>query len=204
LQGSWNAEIQRPANAPDPHLFADARFREGFARLAPLGLSFDAWLYHPQIDELTALARAFPTTPIVLNHLGGPIGTGSYARQRDAVFAQWVASIRELATCPNVTVKVGGLGMPFTGFAFHEQPDPPTSEQLAAAYRPWFDVCIDAFGSERCMFESNFPVDKESHSYAVYWNACKRLTQGASDTERANLFRRTAARVYRLELPEGV
>ena len=201
---AWNAEIQRPANAPDPHLFADPRFREGFARLAPLGLSFDAWLYHPQIDELTALARAFPATPIVLNHLGGPIGIGSYVAQHDAVFARWVASIRELATCPNVTVKVGGLGMPFTGFAFHEQPDPPTSAQLAAAYRPYFDVCIDAFGTDRCMFESNFPVDKESYAYAVYWNACKRLAQGASDTERANLFRRTAARFYRLALPDGL
>jgi predicted TIM-barrel fold metal-dependent hydrolase len=94
--------------------------------------------------------------------------------------------------------------MPFTGFAFHEQPDPPTSEQLAAAYRPYFDVCIDAFGAERCMFESNFPVDKESYSYAVYWNACKRLAQGASDTEGANLFRRTAARIYRLALPGGL
>ncbi len=94
--------------------------------------------------------------------------------------------------------------MPFTGFGFHEQPDPPTSEQLAAAYRPYFDVCIDAFGARRGMFESNFPVDKESYSYAVYWNACKRLTRGAGEAERADLFRRTAARCYRLTLPEGL
>jgi predicted TIM-barrel fold metal-dependent hydrolase len=189
-----------PANAPPHGLLADAAFRAGFARLAPHGLSFDAWLHHPQIDELTALARAFPATPIVLDHVGGPLGIGPYAGRRDAEFARWTTSIRALATCPNVYVKLGGLGMPFTNLGLHDQPEPPSSERLAEVSRPYFTTCIEAFGAERCMFESNFPVDKESFSYAVYWNACKRLTQGASTGERAALFSGSAARFYHLEL----
>ncbi len=190
-----------PANAPMPGLFADADFRAGFARLAPHGLSFDAWLHHPQIDELTALARAFPDTAIVLDHVGGPLGSGAYAGRRDAEFARWATSIRALATCTNVRVKLGGLGMPFTNLGLHDGPEPPSSEQLAMASRPYFETCLAAFGPDRCMFESNFPVDKESFSYAVYWNACKRLTQGASASERSALFSGSAARFYRLELP---
>ncbi len=190
-----------PATAPRPGLLADADFRAGFARLAPHGLSFDAWLHHPQIDELTALARVFPDTAIVLDHVGGPLGTGPYAGRREAEFARWTTSIRALATCPNVRVKLGGMGMPFTNLGLHDGPEPPSSEQLAAASRPFFETCIAAFGPDRCMFESNFPVDKESFSYAVYWNACKRLTQGAGADERAALFSRSAARFYRLELP---
>jgi predicted TIM-barrel fold metal-dependent hydrolase len=179
---------------------ADPDFRAGFARLAPLGLSFDAWLFHPQIPELIALARAFPETAIVLDHVGTPLAVGAYAGHQDAVFAAWSASIRELATCPNVCVKVGGLGMTLTGFGFHDEAEPPSSERLAARWRPYVETCIEAFGAERCMFESNFPVDKAAFSYAVYWNACKRLTQGASATEKAALFSGSAARFYRLDL----
>jgi L-fuconolactonase len=198
---AWDASVPRPTNAPRPGLLAEPDFRAGFAQLAPLGLSFDAWLYHPQIPELTALARAFPDTPIVLNHVGGPLGIGAYAGRRDEMVAAWTASIRDLATCPNVSVKLGGLGMPLTGLGFHEQAEPPSSERLAEASRPYFETCIAAFGTDRCMFESNFPVDKESFSYAVYWNACKRLTQGASATEKAALFSGSAARFYRIALP---
>ncbi len=201
---AWEASVPRPTNAPEPGLLADASFRAGFAQLAPLGLSFDAWLYHPQIPELTALAHAFPDTAIVLNHVGGPLGIGAYAGQHDAIFADWTTSIRALATCPNVHVKLGGLGMPLTGLAFHEKPEPPSSEQLATASRPYMETCIEEFGAARCMFESNFPVDKESFSYAVYWNACKRLTHGVSAAEKAELFSNSAARFYRLELREGV
>jgi L-fuconolactonase len=201
---AWESSVPRPSNAPRPGLLADPAFRAGFAELAPLGLSFDAWMYHPQIPELTDLARAFPDTAIVLNHVGGPLGIGAYAGRRDAMLADWGASIRELATCPNVCVKLGGLGMPLTGLGFHERPEPPSSEELADASRPYFEACIDAFGPGRCMFESNFPVDKESFSYAVYWNACKRLTRGAGAAEKADLFRGTAARFYRIALPAEV
>ncbi|MBM4418120.1 MAG: amidohydrolase [Chloroflexi bacterium] len=202
---AWDSDpaLVNPANAAPPGLLASRAFRDGFAQLAPLGLSFDAGVMHPQIPEMTDLARAFPTTAIVLNHVGTPIGIGRYAGRRDAVFAEWAAAMRDLATCPNVTVKVGGLGMRINGFPFHEGAAPPDSAALAAAWRPYVDLCIEQFGTARCMFESNFPVDKGSYTYAAYWNACKLLTRGASAEDRARLFHRTAAQVYRLEIGLG-
>jgi L-fuconolactonase len=200
---TWDADasIMNPSYRPPPGLLADRGFREGFALLAPLGLSFDAWLYHPQIDELTALAQKFPATPIVLDHVGGPLGIGRYAAQREEVFARWAASIRALARCENVSVKFGGLGMRIGGFDFDRHPRPVSSEALANAWRPYFETCIESFGTGRCMFESNFPVDKGSYGYAAYWNACKILTRAAGTAEKADLFSRTAARFYRLDLP---
>lgn len=185
-----------------PGLLMDRALREGFAELAPLGLSFDAWLYHTQLDELADLARAFPQTTIVLDHVGGAIGLGPYAGRRDEVFQVWEAAIKRLAELPNVHVKLGGLGMRVFGFGFHERPQPPTSEQLAAAWKPYIETCITAFGAGRCMLESNFPVDKAAYSYPVMWNAFKRLTKGASADEKRALYSGTAARVYRLS-PAG-
>jgi len=197
---AWDGDptTLNPSNPAPPGLLADKTFREGFARLAPLDLSFDAWLYHPQIAELMDLARAFPETRIVLNHVGGPLGIGPYAGKRDAVFAAWRAAIRDLADCPNVFVKVGGLGMRINGFGFERAPEPPSSEALAVAWRPYVESCVESFGASRCMFESNFPVDKGSYPYAAYWNACKRLSNGASADEKADLFHRTAARFYQI------
>jgi predicted TIM-barrel fold metal-dependent hydrolase len=197
---AWDVDstVMNPAYAPPPRLMADRTFREGFARLAPLDLSFDAWLYHPQLDELTDLARAFPETRIVLNHVGGPLAIGAYADKREDVFLKWAASIRDLASCPNVCVKLGGIGMRINGYNFHLQPDPPSSQMLADAWKPYIGTCIEAFGAARCMFESNFPVDKGSYGYREYWNACKILARGASETERGDLFGGTATRFYRL------
>jgi predicted TIM-barrel fold metal-dependent hydrolase len=192
-QTQWGATAIRPEG-----LLLDSRVREGFAQLGALGLSFDAWVYHTQLGDVLELARAYPATPIVLNHVGGPIGLGRYKGKRDAVFAEWSASIAKLASCPNVNVKLGGLGMRLLGFDLHEGPLPPSSEQLAAAWRPYVETCIAAFGADRAMFESNFPVDKGSYGYGVFWNACKRLAHGASADEKASLFHRTASRVYRL------
>jgi len=199
---AWDADqtLMNPAYAPPPGLLADSTFREGFACLAPLNLSFDAWLYHPQIDELAALASAFPGTPICLNHVGGPLAIGGYAGRREAVFAAWSKSIRALAQCPNVVVKLGGMAMRINGFDFHEKAEPPTSATLAAAWRPYVETCIEAFGAARCMFESNFPVDKGSYAYAPFWNACKILSRGAGPGEKTDLFSGTAARFYRLDL----
>jgi predicted TIM-barrel fold metal-dependent hydrolase len=200
---TWDADpiVLTPANRAPQGLLGDRAFREGFACLAPLGLSFEGWLYQPQIDELTALAQAFPGTQIVLNHVGGPLGIGRYAGRRDELFARWSASIRALAACPNVTVKLGGLGMRYIGLGFEREPEPPSSDALVAAWRPYIETCIEAFGTARCMFESNFPVDKGSYSYPVFWNACKKLVRGASAEDKTNLFSRTAARFYRLDLP---
>ncbi len=192
--------LMNPAYAPPPRLMCDETFRKGFACLAPLNLSFDAWLYHPQIGDLTALAQAFPGTMICLNHLGGPLAIGAYEGRRQEIFAEWSKSIRALAACPNVVVKLGGMAMRINGFDFHTKADPPSSEALAAAWKPYVDTCIDAFGASRCMFESNFPVDKGSYGYQAFWNACKLLAKGASAAEKTDLFSATAARFYRLAL----
>jgi L-fuconolactonase len=192
-QAAWGSAIIRPEG-----LLMDPKLREGFARLAPLGLSFDAWMYHTQLGELVGLARAFPETPIVLDHVGGAIGLGRYAGRRDEVFAEWGARIRELAACPNVHIKLGGLGMRMFGFTLHTRELPPSSEELAAAWRPYIETCIAAFGPNRAMFESNFPVDKGSCSYAALWNAFKRITAGCSAAEKQALFAGTATKFYRL------
>jgi predicted TIM-barrel fold metal-dependent hydrolase len=181
-------------------LLLDPTFRKGFACLAPLGLSFDAWLFHPQIGELTDLARAFPDTRIVLDHCGGPAGIGVYANRRDEIFVTWKDSILQIAKCPNVAVKLGGLAMCLLGFDFHRRPVPPSSQELAAAWRPYIETCIEAFGPQRCMFESNFPPDKGQCSYQVVFNAFKRIAASCSETEKTALFSRTAMDVYRLEL----
>ena len=197
---AWDADtsLNNPAYPAPSGLLADTTFRQGFAVLNRLGLSFDAWLYHPQMDELASLARAFPDTRIVLNHAGGPIGTGAYSGKRNEVFPRWVASIKALALHQNVYVKVGGLGQNINGFGFQGQTEPPSSEIVAAACRPYVETCIEAFGTSRSMFESNFPVDKVSYSYPVFWNACKLMARSASNAERADLFAGTAARFYRL------
>jgi len=186
---------------PPPQVLADPGFRAGFAQLAPLGLSFDAWLYHTQLHELVALARAFPGTTIVLDHVGGAIGIGPYAGRRDEVFAAWRDGIRAVAACPNVHVKLGGLGMRLFGFDFAARSRPPSSIELAQAWRPYLEACIEAFGPARSMFESNFPVDKGTCSYPVIWNAFKRVAAGASVEDKAALFAGTARRVYRIPDP---
>ena len=196
----WDADpsIVTVPSSPPKGLLADARFRAGFARLGPLGLSFDAWLYHPQIGELADLARAFPGTTIVLDHVGAPIGIGAYKGRRAEVFNVWRDAIRDIARCPNVNIKLGGLGMKVMGFGFEEKPRPPGSDELAQAWRPYLETCIEAFGAGRAMFESNFPVDKQSCSYAVLWNAFKRFAANYSEAEKEALFAGTARRVYRI------
>ena len=181
-------------------LLLDPAFRRGFACLAPLGLSFDAWLFHPQIGELIDLARAFPNTRIVLDHCGGPAGIGRYAGRRDEIFQVWKASITETAKCPNVTVKLGGLAMRLLGYDFHERPMPPSSAEVAAAWRPYIETCIEAFGPERGMFESNFPPDKGQCSYQVIFNAFKRIAAQYSEPEKAALFSKTASDFYQLNM----
>ncbi|NKC12003.1 MAG: amidohydrolase family protein [Gammaproteobacteria bacterium] len=181
---------------PTERMLADKTFREGFAELGQRGMTFDAWLYHPQIPELTELARAFPEQPIIFDHFGGVLGIGPYAGQREAILRYWKKAVAELATCPNVYPKLGGLVMPVNGFGFHKADKPPTSEQLAAVTRDYYLHMIDLFGTDRCMFESNFPVDKRSCSYAVLWNSFKRIAEGCSAEEKAALFHDNAARIY--------
>ncbi|MDO8399897.1 MAG: amidohydrolase family protein [Bradyrhizobium sp.] len=199
---AWDAEFEVAgmyAKRPKG-LLLDAAFREGFACLAPLNLSFDAWLFHPQIGELVDLARAFPDTRIVLDHCGGPVGIGRFAGKREETFVTWKASIEEIAKYPNVSVKLGGLAMRLLGYDFHERAMPPSSEQAAAAWRPYIETCIEAFGPNRAMFESNFPPDKGQCSYQVIFNAFKRIAAQYSEAERTALFSNTATDFYRLKL----
>jgi predicted TIM-barrel fold metal-dependent hydrolase len=184
-------------NSP-PRLMADAAFRRGFACLEPAGLSFDAFVFHTQLEELAELAEAFPRVPIVLNHVGTMIKVAEYADRRAEVRAQWDRGLRVLARQPNVYLKVGGLGMPVFAFGFEHQPRPATSAELVSAWQPIIDTCIDVFGSHRCMFESNFPVDKQSCGYTQLWNALKLATRARGESERRDVFYRTACRVYRL------
>jgi L-fuconolactonase len=183
---------------PPARQMSDAAFRQGFARLAAMNLTFDAWLYHTQIPELTDLARAFPQAQIVLDHVGGPLGVGPYKGKRDKTFQEWLGAMKDLASCPNVHVKLGGLAMAITGFDFHKEKMPPSSEKLAAEWRPFMETSIQLFGAERCMFESNFPVDRAMCSYHVLWNAFKRIASGASAKEKSALFHDTALNFYRL------
>jgi L-fuconolactonase len=197
---AWDADPAVPAHRtnPGPKLFLRDDFRAGFAQLARRRLTFEAWCYHRQIPDVTALARAFPDTTIILNHFGGPLGIGPYAGKAQEVFTEWRGLIGELATCPNVVAKLGGINMEMNGFGWHERPRPPSSKELADATRHYYEHTIEKFGADRCMFESNFPVDKASCSYTVLWNSFKRLTSGGSAVEKAKLFHDTAARVYRL------
>ncbi len=178
-------------------------FREGFAELGKLGLSFDCWGYHTQLSEVVDLARAFPGVTIVLNHCGGPMAIGPYAGQRETtVWEAWLAGVTEVASYPNVVVKVGGCGMPTYGFGFENGDSAPGSVTLAAAWRPYFERLIELFGPSRCMFESNFPVDKVSCGYTNLWNAFKRVADelGLAGADRNDLFYGTAARAYRMSL----
>ena len=186
-------------SVPRPGLLRNTAVRKGFARLQPLGLSFDAWLYHPQLSELVELARDFPETSIILDHIGGPLGLGPYEGRRDEVFRAWSADMAALSSCPNVVLKLGGVGSLRSGYDWHTREPRPGSAELAEAMRPCFEFCIEKFGAGRCMFESNFPVDRVSYSYVSVWNAFKIITRGCSEADRNTLFHDTAARVYRLD-----
>jgi L-fuconolactonase len=199
-QATWDASEDVPNSRINPpeSLFLSNKFREGFSQLEKYNLSFEAWLYHTQIGELQDLANHSPGTTIILNHLGGPIGIGPYAEDKTAVFSEWKHAISSLAQCPNVYAKVGGIQMPVNGFGWEKLQSPPTSDELLAINGPWYSHIIEAFGPSRCMFESNFPVDKQSCSYSVLWNQFKKLARDFSESDRDKLFHDTALDVYRL------
>ncbi len=198
---AWDADpdVLGPPFHHPAGLYRDAKFREGFRHLGELGLTFDAWLLEPQLDDVIDLARAFPGQPIVLDHCGTPLGMGSYHGKLHERFDTWREKIRTLAQCPNVSVKLGGLAMSFPGMPDHGPEAGLGSEVLAAMWRPYIETCIEAFGPARAMFESNYPVDKWGASYPVLWNTFKRLTLGASADEKRELYAGTAARFYGIE-----
>ena len=193
-------EVRSSPVTPPRDRMLDPGFRNGVKALARFGLSLDAWVYHTQSSELYELARAVPDVTFVIDHFGGPVGVGPHEGERARVFAEWKRGLARLASLPNTRVKLGGAGMSVFGFAFARRDVPPSSEDLAAAWRPYFETCVELFGVERCMFESNFPVDKGMFSYVVLWNAFKRLAGSMSADEKTALFSKTAAATYRLQL----
>lgn len=197
---AWDAspEVNVLKRPPQKDLLLDPRFREGFAQLAPLGLSFDAWVYHPQLPQLLEVVDRFPDTRVIVDHIGGLVATGPYASRKDESFRAWKDGLQALARRPNVFMKIGGLNMRGHGCTFIDRELPPTSGELAEAWRPHVETCIELFGPQRCMFESNFPPDKCGVSARVLWNAFKRLAAGYSEDEKADLFAGTAIRAYRL------
>ena len=196
---SWDEyEPLRSHRSGWPGMMAETKFREGLSKLIDRGHSFDALVYHPQLSELTELVDAFPNGVFVLNHIGRPLGVGPYQGHRDKVYEVWKKDMAKLAERSNVLVKVGGLGNRVSGFGWDTQPEPPNSQELVEKTSPYYLYTIEVFGPERCMFESNFPVDKNSYSYQTIWNSFKRMTQGFSSTEKTWLFHDTAAKAYRL------
>jgi len=196
----WHSsdEIRNSHTNPPQGLLGDATFREGLKELGKRGLTFDAWMYHEQIPELTNLADALPDQLIILDHFGGPLGIGPYASAREEVFSDWKNAISALALRENVVVKLGGLAMPINGFGFHKHDRPPSSQALAEVTSRYYHHTIETFGPSRCMFESNFPVDKLSCSYAVLWNSFKRIAADFSADEKAAMFNGNAVRVYKV------
>jgi L-fuconolactonase len=197
---AWDASPKvwrSPADTP-PGLLANGVFRSGIAALSRAELIFEAWLYHPQIPELVSLAQARPEVSIVVDHLGGPLGVGPYKGKQAEVLEAWRRSIGDLARCPNVVMKLGGVGIPMYGTGWHRRPGDVSSDEIVDAWRGPILFCIEQFGTNRCMFESNFPVDKGSCSYRALWNGFKKIAAGASPGEKEALFRGTAVRTYRL------
>ena len=201
---AWDESPETPVAraAPPPGLMASDAFRAGFRHLAPRGLTFDLWCYHPQLSEAVTLVRAFPDQTVILDHFGGPLGVGPYANRADEVFDDWRERMVELAQCPNVVAKLGGINMEVNGFGWHSRSRPPYSWELMEATRRYYETMIELFGVDRCMFESNFPVDKVSCSYTVLWNSFKRLVAHYSEDEKRALFHDTATRIYRIQ-PSG-
>ena len=200
LGSTWDPhpEIANHRTNPPEHLLLRDDFRAGFAHLGPRSLLFEVWCYHHQIPEVTDLAHAFPDTTIVLDHFGGPIGVGPYAGKAGEVFDEWRSHIDALAECSNVIAKLGGINQEVNGFGWDTRPRPPTSQELLDANRRYYEHTLGVFGVDRCMFESNFPVEKASCSYTVLWNAFKRLAADYPPAEKAKLFHDNAARIYRL------
>ena len=198
---AWDADadvLGPPFHAAEGLYRSDA-FRNGFAAYGDYGLTFDAWLLEPQLGDVLDLARAFPDQTIILDHCGTPLNIASYRGKLNANFERWSKTIRQIAECPNVSVKLGGLAMAFCGMPEKSPGHDCGSEELAEQWRPYIETCIEAFGTDRAMFESNYPVDRWGASYAVLWNTFKRLAAGASAEEKQALFAGTAARVYGIE-----
>jgi L-fuconolactonase len=200
---TWHSGHVIESRIPGPDFITSPMFLKGFSCLHTYHLSFDTFIFHPQLAEMAKLAKAFPDTPIILEHFGGLLGIGPYVNKREEVFQSWKQGITALKEYPNVIMKMSGLGQLLNGFEWNKRAVPPGSEELAKTIKPYFDHCIESFGVSRCMLESNYPVDRISFSYTVLWNAFKRLTKEYTKSEKAALYRDNAVKLYRLPAVEG-
>lgn len=189
--------LRIPGGAPKG-LYADPDFRRGVARLGERGLTYDTWMFHHQLKDYAALARAVPGTTMILDHFGTPLGVGTYAGKRDEIFAKWKDDVAEVAACPNVHAKIGGMAMPDNGYGWDSRDKPPTSDEFVEAQAKWYHHTIKVFGPERCMFESNFPVDRLSIGYRVLWNGLKKIAADYPEAANTAMFSATARKVYKL------
>lgn len=198
--GARDAEPEKLsiAGRPVKAQYDNPDFRRGVAELGQRGLTYDTWHYHHQAEDFLELARAVPGTTMVLDHFSTPLGVGRFAGQRDVIYARWREDMAALAQCPNVVAKLGGMAMPDNGWGWHLDPRPPTSDEFVAVQGDWYHHMIDCFGPERCMFESNFPVDRASISYPVLWNAFKKIAARYDEAAQQAMFSGTARRIYQL------
>lgn len=202
-RAKWDVDpaVRGAMHADGPGLYLRPTFLRGIDQLTARGLLFEASIFHPQIADVTALARARPDCSIVVNHTASPAGHASYAGRQAEVHANWLRDMRELSTCPNVSVKMGGLLMCLGNFDFTTAQRPPTADELATLWRPFIEPCVELFGPQRCMASSNFPVEKAGTPYGTIWNMFKRITQGCTQEARRCVFAETARRVYSLQAP---
>lgn len=192
-------EFQVEGYPTAPGMMSSPEFEAALQQLAVRNLSFEAMVYHTQLDELAGVARTHADTRFVLNHIGLPLGIGAFSSRKEHAFADWRAGLRALAGCDNVYIKLGGMGMHMLGLALDSEPGPFASKRIADAYRPYVDECVSAVGANRCMFESNFPVDRRRCDYRTLWNAFKRIGSSYTEDEKHMLFSDTARRCYGLE-----
>ena len=199
-RAKWDPDpvVRGAMHADGPGLYLQPDFANGIKALVSRGLLFEASIFHPQISDVTALARAHPDCSIVVNHSGSPVGHSSYAGKAEEVHGSWMAGMRELAACPNVSIKMGGLLMCLGNFDYTLESRPPTSGELASLWRPYIEPCLELFGASRCMVSSNFPVEKAGVPYGTVWNMFKRLAEGCTADEKRLIFSETARRIYGL------
>ena len=199
LASHQDPRINSGAVRSDLGLMLHPNFIDGAKCIQNADLSLDFWIYHTQLYEMEQIARALPDLTIILNHVGGPIHLGEYEGKQALTHREWRSAMMRLAKIPNINVKLGGLGMAVNGAKFHENNNPPNSTQLSNIWKPWIYETLDMFGFDRCMFESNFPVDKGSCSYGVLWNAFKILAKDMSEDEKNKLFKQNASRIYKIK-----
>lgn len=196
---AWDKD-ERIHTAFETHrgMLLQSNLGDSVAYLRHRGLSLDLWVYFTQLDEVKHFLAKNPGVEVVLNHCGGPIGVGRFAGKREEVFCSWRKGLADVAAHEEVCIKFGGLGMALAGFGWHKRDKWPVISDYVQAWRPYFDVCLELFGPERIMFESNFPVDRKGCDYGSLWSAFLGLADNLSDSERDALFFSTARRVYRL------